>query len=328
MTIAASWLGTNRLLRVLLMTVLGGGLLWCVGIAVALASELISSPDTITHDEFWWVWGALTFHGGAAGAFGFAAAVARIAHPEENRTRPLRILTVLVSLTAIAGLYAIDQAGHSEEEGIAIVTAYLCMVLLVPFTGFLTEPERMGRRAWIDVPRRGALLSAPFQPGGSHAVLLLGALLTGIVVLLLSAPPLSSVAVLDWDYYEVQAAVLISTSYLFIGVGFPTAFFNRWTHMTKGRIAAVFSVPVFCLACLFVPSVIGAVIGDWDLQEFEHVGNPFHTLERAIDGHESLPEILAIGVAVTALVNLPRVVRGLRRLGLASKEARDRAATR
>ena len=325
-TIAASWLSTNRLLRVLLMTVLGGGLLWCVGVAVALAAELMSNPDTITHDEFWWVWGALIFHGGAVGAFAFAAATARISHPEGNRTLPLRVLTLVVVGVAVAGLYAIDQAGHAEEEGVAILTAYLCFALTVPFTGFLTEPERLGRRAWIDVPRRLAFLSSPLQPGGANGFLLLNVVLGGMVFLLLCFPPLTSVTPGHWDWDAVLAGVLSAASYLYIATGFPTAFFGRWTMSGVGRLVAVASVPVFCFACLMIPVVVGAIVGDDQWLEFRHVGNPFWVLERAIDGYEGYHPALAAGVGLTFLVNTPRILSSMRRLRLASTEARDRAA--
>lgn len=327
-TIAASWLSANRLVRVLLMTVIGGGLLWCVGVAVALGAELIDSPDAITRDEFWWVWSALVGHGAAVGAFGFAAATARIGHPEENRTLPLRVLTVGVVVVALGGLYALDRAGHGEEEAAIAICAYLCLALTVPFTGFLTEPERMGRRAWIDVPRRLALFTAPFQPGGSNGFLLMISLTTLMAVTLLAAPPMTSLSPGDWDWYEVMNGILTAITYLVISVGFPTAFFNRWTDRTAGRLVAVASVPVFCLACLLLPTMYGAISGDWDLQEFRHVGNPFWTMERALRDHDAVHPLLMVGVAVTILVNLPRVFRGLRRLGLAEKESRDRAARR
>lgn len=327
LTIAASWLSANRLVRVLLMTVIGGGLLWMVGVSVALASELVSRPDTITNDEFWWVWAALVFHGAAVGAFAFAAACARIAHPEGNRTRPLRILTVLVTASAIGGLYALDRAGHGEREAVVILGAYLFMVLVVPFTGFLTEPERMGRRAWIDVPKRFATLSSIVQPGSGNAFVLLNVLIGGVLLLLLTAPPMTSLTPSDWDYYEMAGMLMTAGAYLYIAVGFPTAFFSRKTGSGPWRLAAVASVPIFCLACLMIPSVIGFAIGDYDLREFEHVGNPFWAMEEVDDGAEFIQPLLLVGVAVTLMVNVPRLIRALRSLALASQEARDRAAT-
>ncbi|MCP4807069.1 MAG: hypothetical protein GY913_26505 [Proteobacteria bacterium] len=314
-TIAASWLTANKLLRVLLMTVIGGGLLWMVGIAVAASSELVRSPDVMADDEFKWAWMAIVFHGGAVAALAFAAAVARISHPESNRSRPLRILVAALCLVGHIGVYWVQYSGSGEDELPLVMFAYLCFVLTVPMMGFLTEPEVLGRRVWLDVPKKFAALSSPLQPGSGNGFIYLTVLLGSMVFFVCLVPPID---VRDWTG-EYVPGVLTAAGYLYIAVGLPTAPFARWTHHLWVRVVSVFSVPAFCMCALFLPALYGAIIDDWDLENFEHIGSPIYAIEWATRDHNMIHPAIVIGVAVTFLVNLPRMMRGLAMLNRARK---------
>lgn len=316
-TIAASWLTSNRLMRVLLMTVIGGGLLWMVGVGVAVSAELVSSPDVLADDEFKWAWLAIVFHGFAVAALAFAAAVARISHPEDNRSRPLRLLVAALALVGHAGVYAIQATSAGDDELPLVMFCYLCFVLTVPMMGFLTEPERLGRRVWLDVPKRWAALSSPLQPGSGNAFIYLTVLLGGMVLGLCIWPPAD---IRDW-LEEYIPGVLTAAAYLYIAVGLPTAPFARWTHILWVRITAVLAVPVFCMTALFLPSLYGAIVEDHYLENFNHLGSPAFGMEHAVRDENMIHPLLVIGVVVTFLVNLPRMVRALRMLNRARKDA-------
>ena len=322
-TIAASWLTGNRLLRVLLMTVIGGGLLWMVGIAVALATEMVRSPDMLADDEFKWAWSALVFHGAAVASLAFAAACARIAHAEENRSRPLRLLVLGLVVLMHGGVYAVQSSGSGEDELPLITFAYLCFVLTVPMIGFLTEPERLGRRVWIDVPQKWAALSAPIQPGSGNGFLYLLTLVGGMTALCAMFPPADT---RDW-LEEYVPGIITAASYLIIAVGLPTAPFARWTDRLWVRIVAVMSVPAFCMAALMLPALYGAIIDDWDLENFEHIGNPAYAMEYATRHANGVHPVLLLGVLVTLLVNAPRIVRALRMLNKARQDGMARGSS-
>ena len=314
LTIAASWLTSNKLLRVLLMTFLGGGLLWFTGVAVALGIEMLDHPDNMADDEFWWAWAAIVLHGGAVAAFAFAAACARIAHPEENRSRPLRLLTLVVTAALLVAIYVLmDQTSSPDDEMVVALAAYGSLTLTVPFAFFLTEPERLGRRVRIDLPRRRllALLTAPLQPGGGNGFVLLLVTCAAFFGVLILAPPPN----VDQWRDEYLPGLLTCASYLIIAVGVTTPFFARWTERTPVRILAVLSAPMFCAAAMLAPAFWGFVTSDRDLERFRHVGNPVYTMEQVFrgsgDGYEPL---LFLGVITVLMLNVPRVIRGLRLL--------------
>jgi hypothetical protein len=311
LTIAASWLTSNKLLRVLLMTFLGGGLLWFTGIAVALGIEMLDHPDNMADDEFWWAWAAIVLHGGAVAAFAFAAACARIAHPEENRSRPLRLLTLGITASLLVAIYVLmDKVSHPDDEMVVALAAYGSLALSVPFAFFLTEPERLGRRVRIELPRRSllALLSAPLQPGGGNGFLLLLATCAAFFGVLIVAPPPN---VDNWAD-EYVPGLLTCGAYLILAVGLTTPVFARWTDRTTVRVLAVLSVPAFCAASMVAPAFWGFLVDDRDLERFRHVGNPVYTMEQAFRGDFSFEPLLFLGVIVVLAVNVPRVVRGLR----------------
>jgi hypothetical protein len=139
-----------RFVRVLLLAGLAGVLsLACAG-AIAFGDELVSSPYQVRDPDMRVALVGLACFVLAVAAFALAILCARLAHAEENRSTPLRVLSTAVLLLALAWLRAVSvQVGEVEVltyGGAALVLAIPCWASV-----FATEAEALGRRARLRV---------------------------------------------------------------------------------------------------------------------------------------------------------------------------------
>lgn len=113
------------------------------------------------------------------GSFAYTLACGRFAHPEENRSTPLRI-QVSLTVAFIVGLFVLFPnlgAGSFRLLGASTPTVphgvFVSSLALLSFAAlvFASEPSRLGRRARTKVPSGLlGLLAFPYLPGGGRAI--------------------------------------------------------------------------------------------------------------------------------------------------------------
>lgn len=321
MSIFLSWLTQNRLLRVLILAGLGMHLFGGAWTAFVMGLSLLESPATVHTSGlqfglFWAVAGCAVFM-----VFSSIAAMMRLAHPEENRSTAVRVLVVLW----LFGGLVLSRAmlGHSISSGDDFYTAcifVLCLALPV-MSLLVTEPETMGRRVRLHVPRNGMLaaLLTPWFPGGGNGVVFC---VTTIVVYMLGVGlmPLNVADPID----ELWFILFMLGCYALCALLFPSAILSPWTRNPRIRAAAVVAIPVSVIAVLVFPTTFGLIAGMESLGEMKHIGNPGWVLSKIEDGegHRELGILLVI-TAVGALINVPRMILACRRMLHFAKRNRD-----
>lgn len=266
------------------------------------------------------------------GGLGFTVACSRLSHAEENRSSGLRAFATGAILAGCGWALWMTRLSRDGEVLVAM-TAALCFLAAFTAVFTTTEPEPLGRRSALRMPRSRlvALLLTPFLPGGGRGVLLfwLHLALSGAV---LAAGPLLVPSMRHWrDTSWLTFAVLCA--YLLGLVLLPAGLAARASRRPRVRVLARVSMALLFLGSTFVPTLIGFFVGSRPLMEMEHGGNLFWVLIEVADGSVGTGAGLGIGIAfVIALlalgINAPRVVRGLGEVLAASRaraELRRRA---
>lgn len=246
-------------------------------------------------------------------AFAIAFATARLAHPEENRSTSLRILTTIVVLVGIGWAYWLyGEIGYHEV--LLIATAILGGILAFMSTFFITERESLGRRVRLQVPRSTllGLLAAPWLPGGGRGILFLLLHFALVLGAMLGAPHLLSGGITA-EIAAWRPMSLAIVLYLFIYVALPTVFFAPLTGKILWRVVARLVVPVFVFATVFVPFMVGFFFDIDDLLDGEFASNPGYLIWRAVDGDGITGTVVFLAVAAVIVLglNLFRVNRAL-----------------
>jgi hypothetical protein len=196
---------------------------------------------------------------------------------------------------------------------------------------FMTEPEELGRRVEKHLPQNPvlALLASPFHPGGGRAVLLFG--LHVALATVGSQIALSFGAVSSGDRWKTMSIVLALYAYAFFYIGIPSAigafFVRSFAVRMLLRLGIFLAFPVSIL----LPVLVGlfARVDSW--MKFEHPFNPFWVLRQLDDASMDYGAIVATwGLTATTLLgillNLPRVVRGLREVATLRQRRSEQSA--
>ena len=325
LTIAASWLTSNKLLRVLIMALSGLFQMFMAFTAVGLGFELVNNPNSLQNDEFYWALAMFWGHGLVVGGFALVGAAARIGHKEENRSTLARLLTTALVLvgTAMPFLILVFSTERDDEIQLA-TTGYTLFLACFPVSLFVTEPERYGRRVQLQVPKNRllALLITPWLPGGANGVML------AVILGLIATVPIVVVQpfAVDFDHHlwPVMAA---GFCYWVLFLTVPSWPLSRWTTRLPVRVLSFFAIPVFGFLTLTVPIFAGFLIDQRDWEDGHHSLNPFWALEELWRGRGEAGEVLAVLVAMTLLallINIPRMYRSLSR----TLDAAERPAAR
>ncbi len=255
-------------------------------------------------------------------AFAFAIAATRFTHPEENRSSSVRVLTSVVVLAGVAWTSYL----YSWRPGSEILWS-LSITLMIGLTVisiiFCTEPESLGRRVRLQVPKSPltALLVAPYLPGGSRGVLFYWLNMLPIVAQLAILPRLIPPR-RPMDDLAIAFGLL---AYLAAYLLFPTVLFARRHDQARWRNIARILVPIFAAMSFVVPTVVFFLFGS--RVRADHIGNPVWTIEEWMRKDSMLP---LMSVAVIALIactlNLPRIGRGFLELGRCRSERVKREA--
>ncbi len=316
LAVAMSSFARGRFARLLLMVLLAVILVVSTMVMIAFGAQMIRRPGQF-HDSD----AILGLAAGlsvvlATAAFFFAAACARLAHPEENRSTGLRVMTLVgiaIGLGWLTGLNGYSYYKYTAFTGVAVSHSALAIFSLF----YMTEPERLGRRVARGLPKSSLLrlLYMPFLPGGARGLLfhiLVSALLFAWVILygLIVEGPTA------FGSGELGVPIAI-TLYGLIYLGLPSAIFSwRSDKLVTRSIARIVTLAVF-LAGLLVPAILGFMLGFDRWANFEHPLNVFLAIDDLVDGDGKIKGIwgfLIGGSLLSVALNLPRLIRALREM--------------
>jgi hypothetical protein len=264
----------------------------------------------------------------AGGLIGFTVACERLAHAEENHSSGPRVLVVGLLLLALVWIgWAFRAMGaHARLDEPLMVAIVL---LTVPCIFFATEAEALPRRVRRGVPRARwrALLAAPFLPGGGRGVLyylmLIAILLLGGVVI--QAVKRTSPGFV-FDFNGSSRVLAFGVFYLIYVLAIPLMF-SRWSASPRARLIARCATIVGASLSMLLPALFGFFVGSKQWSEMDHPLNPFY-MYRQLEAHRFGPVFVVLfgGAIVLLLANAPRMVRGLKEVGRASRERAQREA--
>jgi hypothetical protein len=327
--LALSSLARARFLRVVLLVVLAGvGILGVVG-AYAVAHEFVEGGRGIGSGSGADLVLAVLVVVLGAGTVATSIAVSRSAHPEEDRSRPVRVACSLLLVALMAVLTWISS--RSGAPWALELYGVLLTLTAVPALFFATESERLPRRAVARAPAHplAALLVAPFVQGGGRGVVwwLLHAGLLFVWVGALHAAfggigPFGRSS-RGWTLASVVHALGFTSYFLVYLAGF-TLLLARVRERPQGPLIARLTVPAAAVLSVVLPLLAGFALGGAVPEVDELATWPFDLL----DVRQPLEAQPAVATAIGALVlalNGPRLVRGVRALVAAGARRRARA---
>ena len=312
LAVAMSSFTRVRFARVVLMVLLAVALVWGGSGMVAGAAQLMMWPGTIHQPEFLEVMGAWFTTTLAVAAFFFAAACARLSHPEENRSTGLRVMSLLIVACGL-GWMTWYLGSKPSVEPILVVVCMAHAVLATTSIFFATEPERLGRRVAAGLPRSRILaaLEAPFLPGGARGLLfyLVGSL--AVAAWAYGYPMLCG----KQPYDEGELAIpLVLTGYGLVYLGLPSALFSWHSTSIIVRTVARLAIVIFFIGSILLPSLIGFFLQIEDWADFEHPGNIFLVIDDLWEDRWSITgavPALVVMALITAALNAPRMLKAV-----------------
>lgn len=323
-----SSLSRVRVVRALLMALLGGILVAAIGFSFPFTDMLVRNPASFTRIEQWiglvlGVAGIL-----APAALALALATSMLAHAQENAsTVPRAVVSFLLVLGAALTIWLQSEARDNDIPWGFGVSAVLFASLCDLF--FVTEPETLAVHVRRRVPksRWKALFAAPFLPGGGRGWLLYLAHL-GFVVGIVSVLALQVRG--SWRPSEPPPplGVLVFGGYFAVYLGLPAWIASAHAQRTRVRIVTRALVPIVILVSLFVPALLGFLLEVRGWRNMEHPFDPFW-VSSTRHGNAELVQIGALIVAAcVVLANLPRAWRSLAEVRRASDEREEHDAAR
>lgn len=326
LAVGLSSLSQKRMVRVVLMVVLSAGLVGAIFGSIGMVVQSVEFSIDFSQPEVQAAISGMLVSAFVLGGLFFVLACSRLAHPEENRSTGLRVFgfaLVLVAMYWIGWLY--EQIGQAEVIGFLSCVVVLAVTLLGTF--FATEREDLGRRVSVHLPSstlaRFALL--PWLPGGARGTLWVlgmhGLILAWAWMLLNALPAGASAfgimgAVAPGDAHSSFGLVVTAVAYSLIYLMVPSALRSNRTPELKRSVQARIAVPVLFLAGMLLPAIVGFMVGNRDLSEAEHLGNPFWVLDR-VDRIGTDPYMttlmgpILVLAGLTLVLQLPRLVRGV-----------------
>ena len=207
---------------------------------------------------------------------------------------------------------------------VALVGTALCDLF------FVTETERISRRVRAFVPRSRvrAFLITPFLPGGGRGLLLL-LLHAGMIAAAMSVVAFAGSVHRPGTHREHTGfALIVFTAFVVHYLALPSLVASRSSANARTRLLTRVLIPVIALLAGFLPNLLGFLVGNEAWLGGRHLLDPFWVVIRgAFESDEAYGyALVATGsAALVLLMNLPRLVDGVREVLTASAE-RDRAA--
>lgn len=301
---AAAWISAH--LRQRLVRMLGLALVAFSGIGMAMMISLPLSLATLT-GEFelldidnliGWGAGMLAL---LAGAVWFVAGARAAFEPYGGDSlAPLRRGVWITLLAFLAFLIVMALIPGLDPNLPFALLPTAAAILPLPYWFLVTDGEQSGSRART-LRTSGRALRWAGRPGGAWGYVQLltsYALLAICAVLIVLVHPGTSIS----DDYLWALAVLIAYGAFYLGV--PSALTAIRTQTPRGRSIARMWVLGFPFACIFLPMLVGGMIGDHELSTGEHWLNMGYALTREDD---SVFALLGLGL-LSLCFNLPRLM--------------------
>jgi len=324
--IALASLARVRAMRGIILALFGAALTGGWGISIGVVTAIVQNSHELRSIEGQmavsvYVTTALLLAGVAA-----VIAMARFSHEEENRSTPMRVLSLVLILAAALWAAWIHSISAEAEFAWAMQIGAAHPLLLM-WIFFVSEPEALGRRTRKFVAeRRGLALAAlPLLPGGGRGVLLFalhGLLALGTVAILNLAwgsPPeelVEGLLIVGWFYLHCFV-------YLALPAGIVSLFRKGAGASLLLRVALVVLWPLL----LFVPVLFGIIFGQVSWANWDHPFNPYWIIVRLQESNSDLHQLTIPGIvllllgSLTLLVNLPRLWRAAREVFTARQDA-------
>jgi hypothetical protein len=328
LAVAMSSFSQGRFARLLLMVILSIVLVMCTFLTIIWAMQTMVFPGGLHDPRVLQGIGAVLSIATVVAAFFFASACARLAHPEENRSTGLRLMTLcgvavgLIWVTIISGTKVVDDFVLAGAIAGNAALAVACVF-------FVTEPERLGRRVAASLPRNTLVraLATPVLPGGARGLLffLLGSVLISVWALLYS---LLVEGRLVYSTGQLNALVALPL-YGLIFLGIPSACFSSRLGSAAVRASARVVIVTTFIAAIILPVLVGFLFGMPSWADFAHPLNVFTALDELLSyphrfREERIPLgdiklVLVGGTLLCVMLNLKRVTRAARELNAAAR---------
>lgn len=311
----------QRMARVVLMVVLAAVLVGAFSSTVALMIGALQIGVDFSSDEVQISLSAIALAAAIVGGFSFTIATARLAHPEENHSTGLRLLTFgLVLLCMSWGNWIYGMI--SRPETIAAVALGIMAGLGLLSIFFVTERERLGLRVGSHLPKSPLLrlFIYPWLPGGGRAAVWLFGLV-GLTVLWANATIGSGGASfgimgvgVSSRAFEAENIILAGAAYCLIYLLLPSVLFTNKTRELRRSTMGRAAIPMLFIGGILVPSILGFLLHKMEWVEGAHLGNPFMTIAQISDNtstwEDPMGGLLTLAIIVL-LLQLPRVIRGV-----------------
>lgn len=324
--VALSTLGKTKIVRAGLAMLLAGALLPVSGGAIGFGTLLVQESSVMRDPDFLLALALFATALPLVSLFAFAIGCARLAHEEENRSTPLRILTTAITVVSLGwSVYTYGFAYRGDSEWFAVLSSVGLVAASAAYLFFVTEVEPFGRRVAQQVPRSTtlALLALPWLPGGGRGiVLVLAHAVLSVLVTAAIALPLGDPGLL--------AFVTVFHLYAFAIFGLPSGIAAFGIRTLRGRTAVRVLIPLGVGLAAFLPALVGFAVGHGDWMRFEHPFNPVYVLASVAGSRwdDASGGLIVLGacVLIAVVANAKRIARAVAETQHRARERREREA--
>lgn len=309
LALCLSSLSQKRVVRAAMMVLLAALLVWGIVGMIALVSFVIERGIDFGSEEVQTTLTLGTIAAVTIVALSLTIGASQLAHPEENRSTPLRVASFVMAMT-IVGWGTWVWRTFAIEELLYVGCGMALLVIGVLGSFFTTERETLGRRVEFGLPDSKVLrlFALPWLPGGARGFLWMQ-LSFGVV--LAAAAILGRHAVTGNHFSERPPELVLALMALYMTVysslfaGLRPSWREDPKRIALNRILILLSLVFSVIG----PMLYGMVIEDQEMMQGLHVGNPLYTTATFADG-EGFPMPVLTAYLVCVLVQLRRVLHG------------------
>jgi hypothetical protein len=309
--LALSSLSRVRIVRVFLMVLLAGILTAANVAALAFSYQYVRHPGNFARAEDVIVLLITYSIVAVPGVLASSAAASTISHAEENASSgPRAVITGLLVFVLALAIWgqAVSPDSYAPMVAGTIGTLFCSLCAII----FATEPERFSRRMRGLVPRTRARAwsATPFLPGGGRGLILLvlqfALILVCVGVMVALGPSGSSTL---YAPGHSLLSILGLQSYFLAYVALPSTLVAGRSGRARTRLLTRALIPVGALVSIFLPALVGFLVGQRSWMEMRHAFNPFWmAFDATSSDARTLYILLGLGVLACCL---PRMLRSV-----------------